>query len=428
MTSYANGASTNSRTSLIPSQQGFWVRSTGASPELIATESIKSATDEPFLKANTLSPGMHISLNKSGLKDEVVLRNVGGTTDDFDSDYDANKVNGSNYDFGQLSIENNSSEKLSIQSNSFDGQEVQAKLFTEIFVSGVYTIDFEDVEELNFSCLKLHDIALDEWYDIYEGASYEFTLQDTLNSVRFEIVKGEDLDIQITDATCYDDADGSIEVSLADTNFQASVFLNGSMTGLYDANGMLSLTDLAAGSYEILLTNLDGVCENESFQIEISSNDQIESIESIVYSETDITVELSIQGGFAPYEVVWEDGQVGLTAVFLESGIYSYSVSDEEGCSIEESVQTDGLLGIGNLEEDEGIVYFNRLSSELNYNLKDMENGQIEIYTIDGKLVYQNSFKQSMGTAAIGEIHSGIYQVVFKGIEATYTYRFIAGN
>ena len=36
---------------------------------------------------------MHISLNKSGLKDEVVLRNVEGTTDGFDIDYESNLLN-----------------------------------------------------------------------------------------------------------------------------------------------------------------------------------------------------------------------------------------------------------------------------------------------------------------------------------------------
>lgn len=72
----------------------------------------------------------------------------------------------------------------------------------------------------------------------------------------------------------------------------------------------------------------------------------VQASSSAICKEADGAATLSVTGGTPPYQVLWSDGQAGLSAKNLKPGIYTAEIADNSGCNatVQATIGNDGEL------------------------------------------------------------------------------------
>ena len=143
-----------------------------------------------------------------------------------------------------------------------------------------------------------------------------------------------DASATITGIACNGAAEGAIDLSI----------LSGvAPFDLQWSNGSTSedLSDLQAGDQSITITDANGCTFNATYTIE--ENDAIELTADAYtypnghhvshYQGSDGDVQLNIEGGTAPYSILWNDGSTDATLSGASAGTYTVEVTDANGCS-----------------------------------------------------------------------------------------------
>jgi gliding motility-associated-like protein len=210
-------------------------------------------------------------------------------------------------------------------------------------------IDYNWVnEELGFTS-PTQDIE-----NLFAGA-YELTATDEIGCVlneTFEILETEELVItleNIQSETCYGLGNGSIEVSISGGTLDYQI--NWSGTG-FSSNDE-DILELASGDYTLNISDLNGCAASEIFTVNsgalIAPN--ISSIDSEC-SESTGSISVNIDSDNPIEDISWFDDGVLLTDGLIttieniSSGMYSVEITDDQGCSVSETIlisDTDAL-------------------------------------------------------------------------------------
>lgn len=131
-----------------------------------------------------------------------------------------------------------------------------------------------------------------------------------------------------TTTVCYNDSNGTATVtSLGGTSPYTYLWSNGDTTRIADS--------LKAGNYFVTVTDSNGctkqdtVVVNEPPQMLIFLSSVPLSCAGLSNAQANVIVQ---SGGNSPYTYLWSNGQIGATAIGLDSGIYSVTVTDTIGC------------------------------------------------------------------------------------------------
>ncbi|NRB52929.1 MAG: VCBS repeat-containing protein [Saprospiraceae bacterium] len=145
-----------------------------------------------------------------------------------------------------------------------------------------------------------------------------------------EITEPEAIEVVITtdSVSCNGGADG-----------QASLAITGGTPGYNviwpDQSTALSRTDLAAGSYEVFVSDVNQ-CQ-VTVTVLIGEPDPI-FIEPLNIQDascagaSDGSISLQVGGGTAPYDIQWSNGATGETVENLAAGTYDVSINDANNC------------------------------------------------------------------------------------------------
>lgn len=181
--------------------------------------------------------------------------------------------------------------------------------------------------------------------ELPEG-TYNFIISDEngcdYEVEEIEIVYPEGMTLTILEAYnlfCYDDNSGGISMFVSGGTDPITYQIVGTSGTLVNNNGVF--TNLAAGSYEITITDDNGCVHifEDGNTIEIEQPDQI-----IITQITPITepldchydvagiVEMGVTGGTGDYSFSWSNGQEELDLIDPFPGNYILTVTDENGC------------------------------------------------------------------------------------------------
>jgi len=149
--------------------------------------------------------------------------------------------------------------------------------------------------------------------------------------------------IDSTDALCASEASGSA----------VATPLNGTWPYTYAwSNGQSDsvVTNLTTGNYSVTVTDANG-CSGINLT-SINAPDLLnlsESIQAIsCFGDSDGSISVSVSGGIVPYAYTWQGStSTDPAAQGLESGNYSITVTDRNGCTIQDSfqvIQPDEIL------------------------------------------------------------------------------------
>lgn len=138
----------------------------------------------------------------------------------------------------------------------------------------------------------------------------------------------------VTDLTCYQAANGNIDVD-AEGGTPDYDFLWSNSETTEDISG------LQAGDYTLTLTDANGCLLTETFTVNQPEELTAEFTKQDVKCRGNNTGSVNIEasGGVAPYTYLWPDGQTGKSRNNLSAGTYEIIVSDANGCSLNLTVE-----------------------------------------------------------------------------------------
>ncbi len=127
---------------------------------------------------------------------------------------------------------------------------------------------------------------------------------------------------------------------------------------LYDWNngvtGPVNCDLLPDGVYEVTVTDCNGCIEVASFTLDgpeaISAQLEVMCTAPGVFNGA---IDLTVTGGTLPYAYLWSNATTSEDISGLDAGLYSVTITDANGCTIEASAQIDNL--ITNISPDQTI-------------------------------------------------------------------------
>lgn len=150
---------------------------------------------------------------------------------------------------------------------------------------------------------------------------------------------GHTLDGVVTDGSNCVSNDGSIDVTVIDGS--------GDFTYLWSPGGQTTedIAGLATGTYTVSVTdNVTGCVSFGVFNVQ-SGNEILlaSSVSPAACGVPDGSIDLTVSGGSGPYTFAWSNGAVTEDIGNLSSGIFSVTVTDINGCTLDASFNVNEL-------------------------------------------------------------------------------------
>ncbi|MBT8189159.1 MAG: gliding motility-associated C-terminal domain-containing protein, partial [Bacteroidia bacterium] len=250
-----------------------------------------------------------------------------------------------------------------------------------VFINYSQSIELSNSETL---CENDSIFIVDEWINLpgnYIDTLMAFNGCDSIINTEITlIICSVDFQSATVNETCAEQNDGSFEFEVLNTSqypLDYSIvdeFSNTVSQGqILDANP-LSVNDLAPGSYTIIISKDGQNLVTEMFEIIPAIPLVIDGEVSPVpcFNENGGSININISGGTGSYFTQWNGGENSETISNLAAGTYSVTVSDSEGCSVNENFE---------VSQPEEIQY--ELTS-INSNCSTSSNGIITANNISG--------------------------------------------
>lgn len=347
-TSYVGGIGTNGGTNLIASSQAFLVQAISGSPALSMNESVKDATDEPFIRAGSGSNELiRLNLSGNGYTDETVIHFNALASDGFDMSYDAMKFFSFNTDVPGIAtvIDTVLMSINTLQSLSTD---LAIPVKVKVGISGNYTIALDAVNALPaLSCLMLEDLQTGIQTDLRSISSYSFYISDTTESSRFMLRIGKPVETFSAAATCSGNNNGMAAVIGNGTGPWDYTWTNEDGVVVQSHGGVAgadSLLNARPGMYIVHISGNSGACGVIDAALTIDADHTLDVATNVANascsnsSDGSITI-ANVNGGTPPYNYNWSNSTTGLQDAHLSPGIYTLTVTDSAGCE-QESLYT----------------------------------------------------------------------------------------
>tara|TARA_B100000900_G_scaffold53214_1_gene39436 strand:- start:21135 stop:24950 length:3816 start_codon:yes stop_codon:yes gene_type:complete len=136
-----------------------------------------------------------------------------------------------------------------------------------------------------------------------------------------------------TNSNCYNSNTGSAGIVSVQ---------NGSNQYIYSwSNGdtTSNITNLGPGNYDCIITDQNWQQCTDTISISIDEPDSLNITENInpllCFGDSNASINLIISGGISPYNEIWANG---ITPNNLGPGMYSYTITDSNGCTVNDSI------------------------------------------------------------------------------------------
>ncbi len=176
-----------------------------------------------------------------------------------------------------------------------------------------------------------------------------------------------------------------------------------------------NIDPVVAGNYSVTVTDDNGctsvasdvVTEPLPLVITASSNGVL------CHGQNNGSAHVNIQGGISPYQILWSNDSTTATINGLSGGIYTVTVTDQNGCTVIETTTVSEPFAI-----------------TVNYNITHVachheQNGSIELQISGGTIPYHFIWSNQSSSQNIYNLSAGIYSVTVtddNGCSQTHSY------
>jgi subtilisin-like proprotein convertase family protein len=195
----------------------------------------------------------------------------------------------------------------------------------------------------------------------------------------------------ITQANC-GGSDGAINLSVTgDYSPYTYVWSNGATTE--------DISNLAAGTYQVFVSNTNGCTDSMTFNLNNISSLNIASAitEVTCVGGANGAIDVTPSGGTAPYTFAWNTGQTTEDISAVVAGTYTYTLSDDNGCVLNEDIILGSLPQIS--------ISLTTSANEF----CGQQNGQINVNTTGGSGSYAYAWDNGATTQNISNVQAGTY-------------------
>ncbi len=173
--------------------------------------------------------------------------------------------------------------------------------------------------------------------------------QGCVDTIDADVIEPDSLWIveEVTPISCYGEIDGSVFVTVNGGTFPYSYIWSPSGGG-NQANG------LAAGDYTLQVVDGAGcsvtevytIIEPDSISLTTDISQYSNGYQISVENGTDGFIDVTVNGGTAPFDYIWDTGQMDPFITDLASGYYTITVTDSMGCEYIEAYFLDQPLAV----------------------------------------------------------------------------------
>jgi hypothetical protein len=434
------GANTMGQTENIGIGQGFWVRTTGANPNLTFNQNDKTAADPGFVRDQMLTEQsiLKLSIRNSSnnfLDETAIVFNP--NAQEGDDAYDAVKLYSN--DSPAPSIAQINSDNSALVFNHLPKDEMGAyhiPLEVKIKQNGTYIFSIPDMQNLDdFNhCMYFFDSQTQEYMALDEFFEYGIPLTVGSYTERFYITISRGFTYQNTNVSCFGSNDASITFDVFD-NVNISFSSANEVIDVFNQFNIVN--NLQAGAYTLRV--LEGSSCAVGFEHEIIIESPEEVIANFTADRSNINLDEESETGIVHFQnlsegannfqwVITENGSQTvyydeeISHTFTQTGVHSVFLNISngnvaEGCvdSFEMLVTVSGsTVGINSIDLPKGMRL---LTTSQGYQLAFDDNFgdriNLSLYSADGKLVWQNTVSGAAGS--IVSIRSpyaqGIYSI-----------------
>ncbi|MBP5994765.1 MAG: gliding motility-associated C-terminal domain-containing protein [Crocinitomicaceae bacterium] len=200
----------------------------------------------------------------------------------------------------------------------------------------------------------------------------------------------------ITNAGCFGQSSGAIDLNVTGGVSPYSYFWSVNATS-QDISG------INAGSYTVTVTDANTCSANQTFVVTEPS-----ASVSVSETHTDVicagtatgTVNLTVNGGTAPYSFLWSNGLTTEDASAIAAGSYTVQITDANSCNTSLNVALAELYAALTLS-----------TTQQNVACFSGATGQINLSVLGGSPPYAYAWSNNASTQDIGGLTSGTYSV-----------------
>ena len=208
----------------------------------------------------------------------------------------------------------------------------------------------------------------------------------------------------ISNVTCFDEQNGSINLTINSENVNQIYWVNGNTTE--------DISNLSAGSYRVQVTFNNGCNLWESFTV--SQPDSIYVNAQITNAlENNGSIYLQVAGGTPDYSFSWSTNETNSQIENLNPGTYQVTVTDQNGCSKiyeYEVLQLQNTATFNENSENKIAIYPNPSNGNATITWEANAFNKIQIVNQNGQLVIEQTI-EFMSQFYAEQLTTGIYYV-----------------
>jgi hypothetical protein len=271
---------------------------------------------------------------------------------------------------------------------------------------------YQPVSNVNFAWST--GMSADSIYNLWAG-TFSVIVEDSrpcIDTLTFTITQPDSLIFatNVNHVNCYNGNDGTIDFSANGGTTPYSYYLN----NLQSQNPVLS--DLIAGNYTVNVSDSNG-CFGASQNITISQPSELilnlSGTPSSGLASFDGIASVATSGGTAPYSYLWNDSnsQTDSMAVYLNPGWYEVLVTDNNGCSMTDSIYL-GATATDELNNYPISLFPNPTNNFVRISVsEDMIGLNCKLITFNGSLLEEVILKTLQTDIDLSEYALGIYYI-----------------
>ena len=287
--------------------------------------------------------------------------------------------------------------------------ELEFPIEIDVEYAGSYTISLDDLP--NFStCQSIEDLVTGQIMTLDENFSYTFTQTDLSPTRRFVVSMSNPVtSMDVESASCFDSANGEVELDVASSFGTYGLVIEdesgASIFAAFDTVGQLTISNLSAGIYKVLLENEDFSCSiDEQFEIfepsEIMVDYEASSLQANIHPSASESISFTNKS-IGASEFAWNFGDgspvstdANPSHLYTEAGTYQVELSAGNGnsdCdqSYTSLVQAVNNAPAGSVELEEVKPYNLLVSKDIRIEFESEVN-RVDVLNALGQVVYSN--------------------------------------
>ena len=398
----------------ISSSQSFFVQAAGSDSYLKYDETYKVNNGTLFERDTPANSYAQFKITSSnGSSDECILHFTEEATLGYEWNYDVLKMESMNPLAAECALIASDGTKLTINAIPLQPNEIIIPIYIEMPSAGTYTFEVLIANNIPAGyCLFIEDLVNGSTMPVEVGELWTINILEGYVGNRFIIHSTPTVSITTANISCYGSNDGLANVAVPDGEWNIVVYdVDGVV--VHTANNDVIIEDLAAGNYQLELSDALLVCNATT--VEFSIAEPVEITAELLSSTTD-QCNNSLNA-----TVEW--------IVYNMDNQYSYSVFNSEGDLVIDGISLDPTVLLENLHGDVYTINIDNGCGVMTIveNVNDLNEVNSEILSNDITLTMdeltnpQVSIEQESFNASSSE---WILNGEFMGNDQTWTHTF----